>query len=62
MALNIQHFQVPSLDENGNPINYPLRFTITSQVGAHVSQMQKRTETIQLFTLGLYDPLAALTV
>jgi hypothetical protein len=60
-ALNANHFSVPSLDDNGNPINYPLRFTIISHIGAHISQMQKRAETIQLFTLGLYDPLQALT-
>jgi hypothetical protein len=60
-VLNAKHFNVPSLDKDNKPVTYPLRFTITSQIGQHISVMQKRAETIQLFTLGLLDPLAALS-
>lgn len=60
-VLNAKHFHVPALDQNNTPITFPLRFTITSQIGQHISIMQKRAETIQLFTLGLLDPLAALS-
>jgi hypothetical protein len=60
-VLNARHFHVPSLDKDNKPITFPLRFTITSQIGQHISVMQKRAETIQLFTLGLLDPLAALS-
>jgi len=61
MALAPTHFHVPMLDRNGNVVQHPMRFTIISQIGAHISQMQERAETIQLYTLGLYDPLQALT-
>jgi hypothetical protein len=61
MALASRHFHVPMLDRNNQVVQHPLRFTIISQIGAHISQMQERAETIQLFTLGLYDPLQALS-
>jgi hypothetical protein len=61
MALGSRHFHVPMLDRNDQVIQHPLRFTIQSEIGAHISQMQERQETIQLYTLGLYDPLEALT-
>lgn len=61
MALNSRHFHVPGRDREGNVTNYPLRFTILSQIGAHISQQQDRAETIQLFTLGLIDHTEALS-
>ena len=61
MALSSRHFHVPMLDPNDQVIQHPLRFTIISKIGAHISQMQERAETIQLYTLGLYDPLEALS-
>jgi hypothetical protein len=61
MALGARHFHVPMIDENNQVIQHPLRFTIISKIGAHISQMQERAETIQLYTLGLFDPLEALS-
>lgn len=61
MALNARHFHVPSRDTDGNVTSYPLRFTIISHIGAHISQQQARAEAIQLFTLGAYDILALLS-
>lgn len=60
MALNSRHFHIPTRDNTGRVSQYPLRFTIISHIGAHISQQQDRAETIQLFTLGLIDHQAAL--
>lgn len=61
MALNARHFHVPARDPDGKVTQYPLRFTIISHIGAHVSQQQRRAEAIQLFTLGAYDHQALLS-
>lgn len=60
IALGSRHFHVPTRARDGSISNYPMRFTILSQIGAHISQQQARAETIQLFTLGLLDPTEAL--
>lgn len=60
MALNARHFHVPGRDGNGKVMSYPMRFTIISHIGAHISQQQARAEAIQKFTLGLYDHKATL--
>lgn len=61
-ALNARHFHVPTRDRDGNVMQYPLRFTIISQIGGHISQQQKRAEAIQLFTIGAIDISALLEI
>ncbi len=61
LALGAKHFHVPMKDpKTGEITQYPLRFTILSHLGAHISQQQQRAEAIQLYTLGLIDKTAAL--
>jgi hypothetical protein len=60
MALNANHFMVPGRDQDGQVTKYPLRFSILSQIGGHISKLQERAEAIQLFTLGALDITALL--
>lgn len=63
MALNANHFMVPGrVDDDGHIQKYPLRFSILSQLGGHISKLQERAEAIQLFTLGALDVTALLEV
>lgn len=60
LALNAHHFNVPGRDSTGKITSYPMRFTILSEIGGHISMLQKRAEDIQLFTLGALDVTALL--